>query len=73
MSDGAWEKRRAVLGFLEIARDAMSSADCMLDDEVQATKALKDAIYAARLDILKTLDAVPPVPVWESSGNEGRE
>lgn len=60
---GDWERRRAVIGLLDIAREALVTADAMVDDD-GATSTLKDAIYAARIAAQKAVDVVPPMQEW---------
>lgn len=61
---GDWERRRAVSGLLDIARDALTTADAMLDDNEGATSALKDAIYEVRIANQRAIDAIPPMREW---------
>jgi hypothetical protein len=73
MVDREWERRRAVLAFLELARDSLQAADAMLDVDESPLAGLKEQIYVARLASVKALDELPPLQAFKASPSSGKE
>lgn len=55
----AWNKRRALIGLLEIARDALQTARAISED---GPNPLVDEIYTAQVATKSALEVVPTVP-----------
>lgn len=62
-----WNKRRAILGFLEIARDALSSAraitDINEDNFLEIEKALCDVIFTSQSSVNVSIQIADQLPI----------
>lgn len=59
MNNDEWQARRAALGFIELARDAIASSRCIVPDRHPTT----DHLYAAAVEIQRAYDAIDKGPL----------
>jgi hypothetical protein len=64
MTDNEWDRRRAVTGLVEIARDAIQTARALIPERCFE---LESALYAAQCDLKTAEERAALMREWPSS------